>query len=234
MANDASQSSPSTATPIGEDLLATHLRGFGPLGLLAIFFILYAHLYFVPLAGAMVLVWARLSRAPWRELGLVRPQSWVRSAVIGTVFGVALKFFMKAVTMPLLGAPPVNQSYHYLAGNRAEIPWFLLTILGAGVAEEIVFRGYAFERLSKLLGPGIGVKWAAVLLTAVWFGSAHYLNQGIPGVENAAIIGLVFGAIFVYTGQLFMLMCAHTAVDLAAYALIYWNLESRVAHLIFK
>jgi membrane protease YdiL (CAAX protease family) len=141
---------------------------------------------------------------------------------------------MKAVAMPLLGAPPVNQPYHYLAGNRAEIPWFLLTILGAGVAEEIVFRGYAFERLSRLLGPGIGVKWAAVLLTAVWFGSAHYLNQGIPGVENAAIIGLVFGAIFAYTGRLFMLMCAHTAVDLAAYALIYWNLESKVAHLIFK
>lgn len=233
MANDASQSPPS-ATPAWEERLAEHLRRFGPLGLLAIFFILYANLYFGPLAGAMVLVWARLSRTPWRELGLVRPHSWVRSAVIGTVFGVALKFFMKAVIMPLLGAPPVNQPYHYLAANRAEIPWFLLTILGAGVTEELVFRGYAFERLSKLLGPGIGVKWAAVLLTAVWFGSAHYLNQGIPGVENAAIIGLVFGAIFAYTGRLFMLMCAHTAVDLAAYALIYWNLESKVAHLIFK
>lgn len=233
MANDASQSPPS-ATPAWEERLAEHLRRFGPLGLLAIFFILYANLYFGPLAGAMVLVWARLSRTPWRELGLVRPHSWVRSAVIGTVFGVALKFFMKAVIMPLLGAPPVNQPYHYLAGNRAEIPWFLLTILGAGVTEELVFRGYAFERLSKLLGPGIGVKWAAVLLTAVWFGSAHYLNQGIPGVENAAMIGLVFGAIFAYTGRLFMLMCAHTAVDLAAYALIYWNLESKVAHLIFK
>jgi len=29
-------------------------------------------------------------------------------------------------------------------------------------------------------------------------------------------------------------MCAHAAFDLTAVAIIYWNLESAVAHLIFK
>ena len=29
-------------------------------------------------------------------------------------------------------------------------------------------------------------------------------------------------------------VCAHAAYDLAAVAMIYWNLETRVAHLIFK
>jgi hypothetical protein len=31
-----------------------------------------------------------------------------------------------------------------------------------------------------------------------------------------------------------MLMCAHAAYDLTAVAMIYWNLETRVAHVIFK
>lgn len=31
-----------------------------------------------------------------------------------------------------------------------------------------------------------------------------------------------------------MLIFAHAAFDLAALAMIYWNLESTVAHLVFK
>jgi hypothetical protein len=31
-----------------------------------------------------------------------------------------------------------------------------------------------------------------------------------------------------------MLMCAHAAYDLASLAMIYWSLETRVAHLIFR
>jgi len=47
------------------------------------------------------------------------------------------------------------------------------------------------------------------------------------------VTGLVFGGIYTLTGQLFMLMVAHAAFDVMAVALIYWNLESRVAHLFF-
>jgi len=53
-------------------------------------------------------------------------------------------------------------------------------------------------------------------------------------VEQAAIVGLVFGTIFAVTGRIWMLMCAHAAFDLVALALIYWNLESEVAHLVFQ
>jgi membrane protease YdiL (CAAX protease family) len=46
--------------------------------------------------------------------------------------------------------------------------------------------------------------------------------------------GLVFGTIFAVTGRIWMVMCAHAAFDLAALAMIYWDLESKVAHLVFK
>jgi hypothetical protein len=36
------------------------------------------------------------------------------------------------------------------------------------------------------------------------------------------------------TGRIWPLMVTHAAFDLAALAMIYWNLESDVAHLIFK
>jgi membrane protease YdiL (CAAX protease family) len=53
-------------------------------------------------------------------------------------------------------------------------------------------------------------------------------------VEQAAIVGLVFGSIYAITSRLWMLMCAHASFDLAALAMIYWKLESDVAHLVFK
>jgi hypothetical protein len=31
-----------------------------------------------------------------------------------------------------------------------------------------------------------------------------------------------------------MLMCAHAAYDLTAVAIIYWNVESKVAHFVFS
>jgi membrane protease YdiL (CAAX protease family) len=73
-----------------------------------------------------------------------------------------------------------------------------------------------------------------VLITSVWFGLEHYAVQGLPGVEQSTIMGLVFGTIMVITGRIFMLMVAHAAFDLTALAIIYWDVESQVAHFFFK
>lgn len=137
--------------------------------------------------------------------------------------------------MPLLGADPVNHAYHHLEGNRAAIPWALYAmVIGAGFGEETLFRGYMFERLGKLFGDGKGAKILIVLVTSVLFGLAHYSVQGLAGVEQATVVGLILGSIFAVTGRIWLLMVAHAAFDLTAYAMIYWNMETRVAHLIFK
>ena len=204
------------------------------MGIIAILVILAGNFVVAPLSAVLVLVWARWSGTPWREIGYARPRSWIGSLAVGLVFGIAFKLLMKTIVMPLLGADPINRTYHYLAGNRAMIPATLFTmIFVAGFGEETLFRGYMFERLGKLFGAGAGAKTAIVLLTAVWFALGHYPDQGLAGAEQAMITGTVFGAIFAFTGQLWMLMCAHAAFDLTAYAIIYWNLESDVAHLVF-
>ena len=218
-----------------DDRVAAALRGFGPLGILSILLILAGNFVVAPVSAVLVLVWAQLSRTPWREIGYVRPKSWARTLAIGIVFGVAFKFAMKAIVMPLLGTPPINQAYHFLAGNTAALPWMLYAVIvGAGFGEETVFRGWMFERLGKLFRSSVWAKILIVLMTSVLFALAHYSVQGVPGAEQAAITGLVYGTIFAAIGQLPMLMVAHAAFDLTALAIIYWNLESDVAHLVFK
>ena len=48
------------------------------------------------------------------------------------------------------------------------------------------------------------------------------------------ITGLLFGTIVAVTGRIWIPMVAHAAFDLTALAMIYWSLESAVAHAIFE
>jgi membrane protease YdiL (CAAX protease family) len=218
-----------------EERLAAQLRGFGPLGILSILIILAGNFLFAPLSAILVLAWVSLSHTPWREIGYVRPRSWTRTLVIGIVFGVALKFLMKAIVMPLLGGPPINQAYHWVAGNTAALPAMLfLLIIVAGWGEETLYRGWMFERLGKLLGTSVWARTSIVVLTSVVFALPHSVDQGIPGAEQALVTGLVFGTIFALTGRIFLLMVAHAAFDLTALAMIYWDFEASVAHFFFK
>jgi len=187
------------------------------------------------LGAVLVLAWARWSRTPWRELGYVRPKSWLRAAAVAFVSGVAFKFLLKAIVMPLFGAPAINPKYHYLAGNTAALPGIVsAVIVSAGFAEETVYRGYLFERLGKLFGPGVAARTAIVAITSALFAVAHISDQGIVGAEQAAITGLAFGAVFSVIGEIWTVMVAHAAFDLAAVAIIYWGLEAKVAHFVFN
>src|SRR5258708_15186386 len=152
---------------------AAKLRGFGPVGILAIAVILAGNFLFLPLSALLVLGWVQASETPWAAIGFVRPKSWLRTVAIGLVFGALFKLVMKAVVMPLLGAPAVNAPYHYIAGNAAALPLVLfVVIIGGGFGEETVYRGFLFERLGKLFGTTgraslrFGVLTARRILTA--------------------------------------------------------------------
>jgi len=146
---------------------AERLRGFGRLGLAAIVVILAGSVA-GPLVGALlVLGWAQISETPLQALGFTRPRSRAVMLVVGVAIGIALKLGLKALVMPLLGAPPINAHYHYLSGNVAALPGIVATILiSASFGEEVLFRGYLFERLGKLLGHGRAALTVTVLLSS--------------------------------------------------------------------
>jgi membrane protease YdiL (CAAX protease family) len=182
----------------------------------------------------LALTWTRLSHTPWRALGFIRPKHWLVTIASGVVFGIFLKILLKSLVMPVLGAPPVNGAYHFLAGNTAMLPAAAWAMLAAGLGEETVFRGYLFERSARLIGCSARARAGTVLVTAALFGAAHYADQGLAGAEQGIMTGLAFGTIFAAGGSIFFLMSAHAAFDLTALAIIYWDLESKVAHLVFK
>ena len=105
--------------------------------------------------------------------------------------------------------------------------------LGAGFGEELTFRGYLFERLRSWLGDSGRARAIIVVATALFFGLAHLPEQGLAGAQQATISGLVMGTIFATTRNLWLPIVLHAAFDVVAVFIIYWGLESRVAHFFF-
>jgi membrane protease YdiL (CAAX protease family) len=160
----------------------------------------------------LVLAWAALSGTPWRDLGFVRPRRWPLTVLTGVAAGAGFKLAMKSIVMPLLGAPPLNQAYRDLTGNAAALPGMvLMVVIGAGFGEEVLFRGYLFERFTRWFGRGPGSSIAAVLVTSLVFASVYARTRALPFV-----------------------MIVHTAFDLTAVWLIYNAQESAVAHWFFR
>jgi membrane protease YdiL (CAAX protease family) len=220
--------------PTRRERLARALRGGGPLGWIAFLVVTAGALIVMPLGALLVVLWAWLSRTAWRDIGYLRPKNWGATLAAAIPVGAALKVLMKAVVMPLLGADPVNHAYHYMAGNPTAVAEFAAyAVVGAGWGEETFFRGYLFERLGRILGSSAVAKTVIVVSTTAVFGSLHYA-QGWPGIAQAMIVGLLFAAVFAATGRLVPLMIAHAAFDLTAAAMIYYDAESRIAHLLFR
>jgi len=215
------------------DPFAARLRSFGPAGIVSMLVVLAGQVL-PPLGALLALAWVAASETPWREIGYIRPASWWIAIAGGLAGGAAFKIVMKAIVMPLFGAPAVNPAYHFLEANTAALPGMLLTmIFVAGFGEETLFRGFLFERLGKLMGRGAGARIAIVTLTSAFFAGLHFREQGLAGVEQAAITGLVFGTMYSVTGSLWPVVVAHAAFDLTAVAIIYLGLEPAVAHLVF-
>ena len=226
---------PGAPAPPEDDGLAAQLRGFGPAWWLSFVLVLAAALVSPGLAALVVLAWAHRSHTPWSDLGFVRPASWTRTILGGIALGAAFKLLLKALVMPLLGAPPINAAFHDLAHEPRAVPGFLFLLLfGAGFGEETLFRGYLFERLGRLMGSGLPARTATVLITSTLFAAAHIITQGRYGAEQAFITGAVFGTMFAATRRLPLIMVAHAAFDVTAYAIIYFDVETAVAHWIFR
>lgn len=227
---------PEGLPPSAHDRFAARLRGGGPVGIAAIF-VVFAGLSVTPPIGAvLVMLWLWLSRTPLRDVGLVRPNSWVGGLVIGGLLGVTFKVAMKAVVMPLLGVAPINAAYQYLANDPvAAVNFAAFVVYGAGFSEELYFRGYLFERFGRLWGTSVLATSATLTTTTMVFAVRHYVEQGFPGVLNALFTGFAFGILFVVNRRrLWTVVVAHAAFDLTAIAMIYYNFEDRVSHLVFK
>jgi membrane protease YdiL (CAAX protease family) len=92
------------------------------------------------------------------------------------------------------------------------IPVLLLSAFQNGLLEEVVVLGYLLSRLRKL---GIGPA-QAVAISAVVRGSYH-LYQGFGGFLGNAIMGVIFGVLFLRWRRAAPMVIAHTLIDGVAF-----------------
>lgn len=88
---------------------------------------------------------------------------------------------------------------------------FAGTSIGAGVSEELLFRGFLLYYLDRHFP---GLDWGAqILISGLVFGWAH-LFQGWRGMALTGILGASFALLYIATDSLLSPMVIHTAIDL--------------------
>jgi hypothetical protein len=154
----------------------------------------------IPTLGAYLLL---LHGIEHRRLGEHEGRRFAPQVVKGMAIGVALISVVFA-TLWLAG------SYH-VSGTRP-IGWLaaLLSLgVGAGISEEIVFRGVLY----RIVEEGLGT-WAALLVSALAFGAIHLGNPHATTWSALAIAieaGILFGLLYHVTRSLWLCMGLHAA-----------------------
>ena len=93
-------------------------------------------------------------------------------------------------------------------GISRAIPVTILTVMRAGIAEEVLYRGFAIERLQALTGN----KWIAAGLPLVLFALFHY-RQGLAGIFIAFLLGAILTAFYLWKRDLLANIFGHFLTD---------------------
>ncbi|MGH9906801.1 MAG: CPBP family intramembrane glutamic endopeptidase [Pyrinomonadaceae bacterium] len=177
-----------------------------------------------------LLGWAslRFRGMRWRDVGLSLFRNWKATIGFGILGGLFTEPFEWVVTQPLLvrltGVQPNLEDLRVLTGNL----WLTLIVVvlawvQAGFGEEMVFRGYLMNRVADL-GNHQRVAWiVSLILVSTLFAFAH-TYQGITGVIENGIAGLILGGMYLMCGRnLSVPIIAHSIGDTVSVILIYFD-----------
>jgi len=180
----------------------------------------------VPYLLALAWISLRLRGLRWRDVGLRLYRDWRSTVVIGVAAGIGIELLELLVTQPLLaritGQMPDLSAFSRVAGN---LEWLSLSLALTwtlfAFGEELVFRGYLMDRVAGLLGR-TRTGWAVALaLASVVFGLSHF-QQGITGVSENFIDGIVLGALYLRFGcNLAIPIVAHGVTDTMDFLLLF-------------
>lgn len=133
------------------------------------------------------------------------PELNLRGAAPEFVAGLALGLGLFSSTMGVLWCLGIYHPQSW--GTFAGLGSGAVFAVSAAIVEETLFRAYLFRVLSMALGT-----WAAVLVTAAFFGAIHAANPGATFFSSAAIAleaGVLLAAAYAATGRLWMPIALH-------------------------
>ena len=182
---------------------------------------------------SLATVWLRASRSSWRAVGLRRPASMGKVAllVIAGYVSVGAAFaLLTGVGLPILGlTPKTAEAFSGLTGNTGLYIYLLVVVAwgSAAFGEELVFRGFLQSRLELVFGwtrvPGV----LAVLTQAIVFGALHFY-QGAGGAIVAGTTGLIIGLVYIAGGRnLWVPILLHGLIDTVSLSAIYFGVAGK-------
>ena len=161
------------------------------------------------------------------EISWLLPHPWVRYLVealiailviMSVVLPVGIVTWKKLTKRPRKYSSAALKSFSYFfPATWTERRWWVFVAITAGICEEIVFRGFLLHYLHVF--PWTLNLTLALLISSVIFGLNH-LYQGAGGVAGTAIVGFLFGLLFLLTGDLLLPIIFHGAMDLRLLAVL--------------
>lgn len=153
---------------------------------------------------AAALLLAGLDRRRFGTLGLWFYRGWWKELALG----VALGFLLLSV---VVGVEAVTGAARFHWASTASqslrgLAWCFVVILPAAVKEELLLRGYAFQRLIESLGP-----WPAAAGLSVLFGLLHLWNPSrtLLSTTNTILIGILLAVGYLKTRALWLPVGLH-------------------------
>lgn len=145
-----------------------------------------------------------LASIGWQKLTLI-------TVITGLGLGVIL-FIVFGVIMTAVQAIglPLNQDIAQLISNQPML-LLILIALRAGVVEEVLYRGYAYERLFDLTKS----KWLAALIPIIIFTLVH-LPWGVGHLVFVFLVSGIFMLLYMAKRNLPLLIIAHFTTDVLA------------------
>jgi membrane protease YdiL (CAAX protease family) len=108
-------------------------------------------------------------------------------------------------------------------------PWYLIiygvfTIVGVGVREECIYRATLQNILAKKYANSVKGIWITVIVSSIIFGLSHVPNIFFNVTPSAVLdqsisavfVGILFGAVYLRSGNLWVLILIHTLTDVAS------------------
>ena len=166
-------------------------------------------------------IWAFAGR-PWPAMGFgLQLDLWFAVGAVLTILGVVVL----VMQLRRVNAAPQEEidGYRERFGNLAillprngnELARFYGLSVTAGIVEEVLWRGFLIWYLNQFMP-----LWAAALVSAIGFGLAH-AYQGMANMPQLIMVGLVFSALFVVSGSVWLPIIMHAAVDILQGRLAY-------------
>lgn len=164
----------------------------------------------------------------WREIGLARPASWLKTAFTGIGAGIGAVVVFTAIQiltfglLTVLGLIPaeIDQSrFNPIEGN---LPLFILMVVLAwttiAFGEELFYRAFLISRLVDYASLGRGL---SILIGGIVFGAAHFA-EGPVGILSNGAFGVLFGWIYLRSGRnLWITLIGHGLINTLRFILLY-------------